>query len=102
MIQVTETLLARRAYALSVSLTGDRNRTHQSCPGLVYDPEAASPWTASCAGKPRGHSGRVAAATGETPFRALENLLDVLRTECKARGLDAQQILRNAELVDYV
>lgn len=102
MIRVTESLLAQRAYRLSLALVDDLNRTDQSSPELRYVTGVANPWRATVAARPPRVRGRWFQQRGETPFAALEQLVDDLRRECSARGLDAQQILRDAKLVDYV
>lgn len=102
MIQVTETLLARRAYRLSLALVDDVDRMDQSCPGLRYVSGMPNPWRATVAARPARARGRWFQQRGETPFAALERLVDELRRECTARGLDAQQILRDAKLADFV
>lgn len=102
MIRVTESLLAHRAYRLSLALVDDRNRTDQSSPVLRFVAGTAIPWRAAVAARPPRVRGRWFQQRGDTPFAALERLVDDLRRECSARGLDAQQILRDAKLVDYV
>lgn len=102
MIQGSVTVLAGCAYALSVALTGQHNRPDRSCPRLVYDPQALATWAASCAAKPMTGRGRTVVATGDSAAQALGRLVEVLRSECLARGLDDQQILRDAKLADYV
>lgn len=102
MIRVTESLLAHRAYRLSLALVDDRNRSDDSIPLLRFTPGVTHPWTAVVAARPPRARGRWFSHHGMTPFAALESLVEDLRHECRRRGKDAQQILRNAELVDYV
>lgn len=103
MIHVTETLLARRVHRLSLALVADPNRSDDSTPVVRFSPSSLhSPWRAVVAGRPTRKRGRWFSGRGTTPHGALAELVDSLREECKVCGLDAQQILRNAELVDYV
>lgn len=102
MIRVTESLLAARIYRLSLALVDDMHKTEDCAPVLRYIHGVANPWGATVAARPARARGRWFQQRGTTPFGALERLMDDLRKECKERGLDAGQILRDAKLAEYV
>lgn len=102
MIRVTESLLAQRAYRLSLALVDDPLKSSESCPVLRYVPGMAEPWSVSVAARPARVRGRWFVRRGTTPLGALERLVNDLHRECARRDLDAQQILLEAKLASAV
>lgn len=100
MRQITDSLLAARAHALSVALTGTHpgDRFGTTHPVLNYNPGEldSARWSATVSSRPRGTKGRWTKYYGTTPFEALGGLVKTLRLECESFGKDPDVILREA------